>query len=206
MKPLPVNERFLSWQGEGIHIGKSAYFIRLQGCPVKCPWCDSASTWHPGHTPGHIEKALPSDLAAAALAHQCEIVVITGGEPAIHNLHELTTALAARNLPIHIETSGAFTLQGQFDWVTLSPKWQMPPLDETLAQANELKIIVETPDSPAQWAEALKGRHNSNHIWLHPEWSKAREPAILDTITNWVKKHGHPYRAGYQLHKLYGAE
>ena len=206
MKPLPINEHFHTWQGEGVHTGKSAYFIRLQGCPVKCPWCDSASTWHPDHTPGHIEKALPEELAQAALESRCEIVVITGGEPAIHNLHDLTSSIRSHKLPVHIETSGAFPLQGHFDWVTLSPKWPMRPIDEALQLADELKIIVETPDSPAQWAKELANRHNAQHIWLNPEWSKAQDPEVLEAITTWVKTHGAPYRAGYQLHKLYGVE
>ena len=62
----PVNETFLSWQGEGVHLGRKAFFIRLQGCPVKCAWCDSASTWHPQFVPKQVRKALPAELAAEA--------------------------------------------------------------------------------------------------------------------------------------------
>ena len=79
MNLLPVNERFHTWQGEGCHLGKSAYFIRLQGCPVKCPWCDSAGTWHPDYVPEVVEKADPEAIAESAFASGCEIVVLTGG-------------------------------------------------------------------------------------------------------------------------------
>ena len=60
----PVNETFLSWQGEGVHLGRKAFFIRLQGCPVKCAWCDSASTWHPQFVPKQVRKASAVELAA----------------------------------------------------------------------------------------------------------------------------------------------
>ena len=63
MRPLPIHERFFTWQGEGVHTGRSAYFIRLQGCPVKCPWCDSAGTWHPDWVPKDVEKISPKTLA-----------------------------------------------------------------------------------------------------------------------------------------------
>ncbi|MDG2170458.1 MAG: 7-carboxy-7-deazaguanine synthase QueE, partial [Opitutales bacterium] len=86
MKPLPVYETFYSWQGEGCHMGKSAFFIRLFGCPIKCPWCDSAGTWHPDFVPETIERISVEALVAQAKEHNPAIVVITGGEPCIHDL------------------------------------------------------------------------------------------------------------------------
>jgi len=106
MKALPVYERFHSWQGEGVHLGKSAFFIRLHGCPVHCPWCDSAGTWHPDHLPEKVDRIEPDELADEAFSSGCEIVVITGGEPAIHNLHDLAYQLRNRSLPVHLETCG----------------------------------------------------------------------------------------------------
>ena len=213
MTTLPVNERFHTWQGEGCHLGKSAYFIRLQGCPVKCPWCDSAGTWHPDHLPEELEKAEPEALAEAAFASGCEIVVLTGGEPAIHDLHELTHALRIRSLPVHLETCGAFPIRGDFDWITISPKWDALPLDENLVEAHELKIIVEDETSIEKWVAELEGRHQIENVWLHPEWSllndesrKQQGEAVLAIISEWVKEHGSPYRAGYQLHKVYDVD
>ena len=206
MKPLPVNECFHTWQGEGVHLGKSAYFIRLQGCPVKCPWCDSAGTWHPDWKPKDLDKVSPQTLARQARESGCEIVVITGGEPTIHDLSDLTQELSKQNLPVHLETCGGFPILGNFDWITLSPKWWQLPLDENLEQAHELKIIVEDTDSISKWTDELHDRHNCQHIWLHPEWSQVQNPKILESISNWVKTHGHPYRAGYQLHKVFNVD
>ena len=114
-RALPVYERFHAWQGEGAHMGKSAFFIRLHGCPVHCPWCDSAGTWHPDHVPDSIDRIEPIDLAEEALQSGCEIVVITGGEPSIHPLYDLVHELRIRSLPVQLETCGAFPVQGELD-------------------------------------------------------------------------------------------
>jgi 7-carboxy-7-deazaguanine synthase len=105
----PVNETFLSWQGEGVHLGRKAFFIRLQGCPVKCTWCDSASTWHPQFVPKDLRRASAADLAAEAVAARPEFVVLTGGEPCIHDLAPLVEALRSVGLPAHLETCLLYT-------------------------------------------------------------------------------------------------
>lgn len=187
-------------------MGRSAFFIRTFGCPVKCPWCDSAGTWHPDYIPEDIEKQSAVELAELAAVNNPDCVVITGGEPAIHDLSPLTTALHERGMQVHIETSGAFPLQGDFDWVTVSPKWQKMPLEENLIRADEIKIIIEDVNSIDRWDKEIHSFIKTPHVWLHPEWSRRSDPEILRSITEWVKEHGSPYRPGYQLHKLYQAD
>jgi 7-carboxy-7-deazaguanine synthase len=213
LKPLPVHERFFTWQGEGIHLGRSAYFIRTFGCPVKCPWCDSAGTWHPDHTPKNVEKAEVEDLVSSVIASKCEFVVITGGEPTIHDLSPLTSALHQEKIPVHVETCGAFPFRGDFDWVTLSPKWWKLPLEENISKASEFKIIVEDESSIEKWSQQFPLADFDVPVWLHPEWSALNDQAnpqrkkmVLSSISNWVKEHGAPFRAGYQLHKLYDVD
>lgn len=203
---IPVHERFYSWQGEGVHMGRAAYFIRTFGCPVHCPWCDSAGTWHPDHVPARVPREAPAVLADAAAASGCAFVVITGGEPAIHDLTELTGEIRRRGLPVHLETSGAFPLKGTFDWVTVSPKWGKELLDDVLAAANEIKIIVEEPESIGRWWERIAPHVGPVPVWLHPEWSVKEDSAVLSTISAWIRLHGDPFRAGWQLHKIYGVE
>ncbi len=202
----PVNETFLSWQGEGIHLGRKAFFIRLQGCPVRCTWCDSASTWHPNHVPKDIRKLSADALAAEAAAAQPEFVVITGGEPCIHDLNALIAALNKVKLPAHLETCGAYPVAAGFAWVTVSPKWNKPPIAEALAQANELKVIVEDAESIGKWLATLGGVWPCPTVWLHPEWSQRANPAVLRAITDAVKTFGAPLRAGWQMHKPYAAD
>ena len=200
---LPVHETFHTWQGEGAHSGRAAYFIRLFGCPIQCPWCDAAGTWHPDWIPERIDRIPVSELADRAAATRPAFVVITGGEPLIHDLGPLTRELHARGLPVHLETSGAFPLRGTFDWVTVSPKWAAPPIDPCLERANELKLIVEDSDSIRRWMEVLGDRSRAQWIWLQPEWSRRSDATVLNAISDWIRAHGDPFRATWQLHKLY---
>ncbi|MFO8027631.1 MAG: 7-carboxy-7-deazaguanine synthase QueE [Opitutales bacterium] len=203
---LPVHEQFYSFQGEGAHAGKAAYFIRTYGCPVHCPWCDSAGTWHPDYVPEKVNRIKVDELVAAAAATRAEFVVVTGGEPAIHDLRPLVEALHAAGLRAHLETSGAFPIKGEFDWITLSPKRWKRPLHENPAKADEFKIIVDSPGAIEEYTVILAAALNERPVWLHPEWSLRDNPEILNGITDWVKAHGAPYRAGWQLHKPYQAD
>lgn len=201
---LPIHEQFYTFQGEGTHAGKAAYFIRTFGCPVHCPWCDSAGTWHPDYLPERIDRINEETVAEAASATAAEFVVVTGGEPAIHDLTALVEALHQRGLPVHLETSGAFPIRGDFDWITLSPKRWKLPLAENFGRAHELKIIVDRREAIEEYTRLLEAPQVP--VWLHPEWSKREDPVILNAITDWVKQHGAPYRAGWQLHKPYRSD
>jgi organic radical activating enzyme len=200
---LPVHECFHTWQGEGVHTGRAAFFIRLFGCPVQCPWCDAAGTWHPDWIPERVERMSAEDLTRMAVEASPAIVVVTGGEPAIHDLGPLTRSLRSAGLPVHLETSGGFEIRGVFDWVTVSPKWQKPPLDACLQRADELKLIVEHADSIGAWWKQIGSKVRRVPVWLQPEWSRRTDPAVLGAISGWVKRHGDPFRAAWQMHKLY---
>lgn len=201
---LPIHEQFYSFQGEGAHAGKAAYFIRTFGCPVHCPWCDSAGTWHPDYIPENIDRVQEEALVAAATTSNAEFVVVTGGEPTIHDLNPLVDALHAAGLKAHLETSGAFPIKGKFDWITLSPKRWKLPLADNLSKADEFKIIVDSLNAIEEYTRDLEA--GGRPVWLHPEWSQRENRKILDTITDWIKDHGAPYRAGWQLHKPYQAD
>ena len=205
-KNLPIYERFFSWQGEGFHQGLSAYFIRTYGCPIKCSWCDSAGTWHSKFTPKRIKKIPVDELVIEAAKHEPNFVVITGGEPTIYNLNELTKSFSQINIPIHLETSGAFKIRGHFNWITVSPKEDKLPLIDNINMANEIKIIVDEKDVIAKWIKIIPEITNVKYVWLHPEWSKRNDPQILNAITNYVKNYGAPFRAGYQIHKIFSAD
>jgi organic radical activating enzyme len=150
---LPVVETFHSLQGEGLHAGRSAFFIRLAGCSVGCSWCDTKHSWP---VAAHGQRSL-GDLTAEALAAAnagAAFVVITGGEPQEQDLDPLCAALASTGLPLHLETSGTAPLSGRFAWITLSPKAHCPPGPELLAACDELKVVVHGPTDLA-FAEAM---------------------------------------------------
>lgn len=206
----PVYERFYTWQGEGMHLGRAAYFIRLYGCPQACPWCDSAGTWHRDYRPEGVTLMSAEELAQAVRAESPDgaFVVVTGGEPILFDLAPLVEALHALGRRVHIETSGIAPLRGNLDWVTLSPKpFGQWPLPEVVARADEVKIIVHEPGDIRAGLETLTGLREDAVIWLHPEWSKARErdAGVLNAITEAVKDDPR-LRAGYQMHKLYRAD
>jgi organic radical activating enzyme len=158
---LPVVETFHSLQGEGLQAGRSAFFIRLAGCTVGCPWCDTKHSWPQGSHPERSLAELAGEAATAAGAGAA-FVVITGGEPLHHGLDPLcealrrATASAERphGLPLHLETSGVDPLSGRFDWITLSPKRHRPPTSELLGACQELKVVVEQPED-LEFAEAM---------------------------------------------------
>jgi 7-carboxy-7-deazaguanine synthase len=177
---LPVMEHFYTLQGEGVYTGKAAYFIRLGGCDVGCVWCDVKDSWDGGKHP--LWKI--DDLVATAKETPAQIVVITGGEPLMHDLASITKSLHQAGLKTHIETSGSSPLSGELDWITLSPKKFKAPLPEVLPHASELKIVVFNK-SDFTWAEEWASKVSQEcRLFLQPEWSKAGQmtPLIVDYI------------------------
>jgi len=191
---LPVMEHFYTLQGEGFHQGKAAYFIRLGGCDVGCVWCDVKDSWDAEKHPKYEVRSLIAEVKKTP----AEIVVITGGEPLMHNLDELTKELQSAGLKTNIETSGAYPLSGTWDWICLSPKKFKAPLPAILPFANELKIVVFNK-SDFDWAEKYAALVSpSCKLYLQPEWDKSAEmtPLIIDYIK------GHPkWELSLQIHK-----
>ncbi len=191
---LPVMEQFYTLQGEGVHQGKAAYFIRLGGCDVGCVWCDVKDSWDAGKHPLFSLE----ELCENATIHPGEIVVITGGEPLMHDLTELISQLKKAGKKIHIETSGSSPLSGEPDWITLSPKKFKPPLPEIISIAHELKIVVFNK-SDFGWAEKFKALVNpSCRLFLQPEWDKAA--VITPLIIEYIKQHPE-WQLSLQIHK-----
>ncbi len=191
---LPVMEHFYTLQGEGYHQGKAAYFIRLGGCDVGCVWCDVKDSWDAEKHPKMTVESLKLQVKNTST----EIVVITGGEPLMHNLDELTSALKAEGLQTNIETSGAHPLSGAWDWICLSPKKFKAPLPGILLLANELKVVVFN-NSDFEWAETYAKQMNPEcKLYLQPEWDKAA--IVTPLIIEYIKAHP-KWELSLQIHK-----
>ena len=179
---LPLMEAFYTIQGEGYHSGKSAFFLRIGGCDVGCHWCDVKESWNADlHPPTEIYKMIDQ-----ILAYPAKTVVITGGEPLMWNMQPLTDSLHNKGMSVHIETSGAYPLSGDFDWICLSPKKNNPPKEAIIPKANELKVIIHNRND-FKWAEQFVSQCSSDcKLYLQPEWSKAKEmmPEIVDYVMN----------------------
>ena len=194
-KKLPVVEEFYSLQGEGYHTGKAAYFIRIGGCDIGCKWCDSAFTWDP-----LLHEVIDTrQLISNALQYPAGAVVVTGGEPLMWDLNYLCRGLKDENMEIFLETSGAYPLSGQWDWICLSPKMQNPPIKDICLKADELKVIISNL-SDIEWAkENAKLVSSDCHLYLQPEWSVHKE--ITPVIVEFIGKNPE-WRISLQAHKF----
>lgn len=191
---LPVVEEFFSLQGEGFHTGKAAYFIRLGGCDIGCSWCDSRFSWNPDIHPMVETK----DIIGRVIESGADSVVVTGGEPLMWTLDFLCYGLKSKNISTFIETSGAYPLSGKWDWICLSPKKNMPPLNEMCDVADELKVIIQEK-SDFEWAEKYKEMVSSGcRLFLQPEWS--RFETIIPEIVEYIKRNSQ-WRISLQVHK-----
>mgnify|MGYP006059672993 FL=1 len=188
-------EQFVTLQGEGFFTGKSAVFIRLAGCDVGCSWCDVKESWDADEHP--VLKV--EEIVDEVLKYPTDFVVITGGEPTLHNLNTLVKALKKYNKYIAIETAGTNPLPNGIDWVCFSPKKFKKPIDEIYSQVNELKVVINNI-ADIRWAQshADKITNDNAMLYLQPEWSKSDE--IIPKILSFLQENPQ-WRLSLQTHK-----
>ena len=216
-----VNEVFQTIQGEGRYTGTPAIFVRLQGCPVGCSWCDTKHTWEikdelrqplgdiviKTAETEHWAAVSAADLIAlfAREGYQAKHVVITGGEPCMYDLNPLCDALHDAGYSTQIETSGTFDIKAPAQtWVTVSPKVNMAGgykvLQSALDRANEIKHPVAMEKHVEELLQLLQQTDTTAKlIYLQPisQQRRATELAIAQ-----CKKHN--WRLSVQVHKYLG--
>jgi len=194
-KKLPLAEDFYTIQGEGYHTGKAAYFIRLGGCDIGCSWCDAKFTWN-----RHLHPLVNADeIIARALSFPAMSVVVTGGEPLSYPLGYLCRNLKDNGVKTYVETSGAYPVTGEWDWICLSPKKQSPPQPGIFKTADELKVIV-SDSTDLDWAEENARKVNKYcRLYLQPEWSRYEK--IVSGVIEYVKKNPE-WNISLQAHKF----
>lgn len=194
---LSIHETFQETiQGEGFWIGTPCDFIRLYGCPVRCPWCDT------GYADGGIEIAAKKREIADLIAElKSDRVVISGGEPfGQPNLKRLTEAILETGRNVSIETSGSYwqTLLSDV-WITLSPKEHLnsnfPVVAEFWQRANEVKIVIADGQEPYFYQQYWR---DDCPLFLQPEWSD-RDRTMPLTLS--LLKEFPQARLSPQLHK-----
>ena len=192
-------ESFYTIQGEGFHQGRAAYFIRLGGCDVGCVWCDVKESWDAGkHSLITVEKLVENVQHTPA-----KLVVITGGEPLMHDLDFLTQQLQQAGFETNIETSGSSPLSGSWNWICLSPKKFKAPLPEVVPFASELKIIIFNK-TDFKWAEEYAAQvAPACKLYLQPEWTKSAE--MMPLIVNYIMANPQ-WELSLQIHKYIGVE
>lgn len=216
MTTLPVNEIFFSLQGEGTYTGCPAVFIRLQGCSVGCPYCDTqyAQQCDPSlrrSDPAIVflkkrSNALYADLDSSWLVQEVNrrsqnrpIAVITGGEPCQYDLTPLTSALLSEGYPVHIETSGTELIRCHKECrITLSPK-RKAVREENWQRAQEIKLPVLTENDVQRYFERLKSLEKDVIICLQPV---SCDPTATTLCVRLCQEHN--WRLSLQMHKYLG--
>lgn len=218
-----INELFETIQGEGSFTGQPSIFLRLQGCPVGCSWCDTKHTWEiqlddQVSTSNMVSKPQESDHWASLSiedilsvfkeqGYQAKHVVITGGEPCMEDLTPLCNALESNGYSCQVETSGTFEIRvSETCWVTVSPKINMKGgykiLKSAMHRANEIKHPVAT-ENHVDELKALLIEHGveDKQVYLQPisQKQRATELAIKTCIEN-------NWRLSVQVHKYIGIE
>ncbi len=215
---LPINEIFESLQGEGSLTGSPAMFVRLQGCTVGCPWCDTKYTWplDPAEAiavSGVLAKERESasyafmdvaTIAKLATGYQARLVVITGGEPCAHDLRALTSALLAAGKRVQVETSGTELPRVPAEvFVTVSPKLDMPGgrvvLAEAVCRANEIKMPVGHHSDVTALQRLLHSTGARAPVFLQP---LSRSPKATRLCIDAATRFG--WRVSIQTHAYLG--
>lgn len=191
----PLMEHFYTIQGEGYYTGHAAYFVRLGGCEVGCVWCDVKDSWD-----AHRHSLVAVDeIMGFVTGSKAKLCVITGGEPAMYDLQPLVSALKRQGIQVNIETSGAYPIQGDLDWVCLSPKKFKFPITESLQKADEYKAVIYHP-SDIEWAASYaKDLKLGCKLYLQPEWSRAEK--VVPLIIDYVKQNPQ-WSISLQTHKF----
>lgn len=221
---LKINELFETIQGEGVHTGVPSIFVRLQGCPVGCPWCDTKHTWETKAEMATSPDAIimqteetehyfisdPAQLLAIfkQQGYYAKHVVITGGEPCMYDLVPLTRLLKEQGFTSQIETSGTFEVQCDPDtWVTVSPKINMrggyAVLESALRRADEVKhpIAMQKHIDELDALLAPLGEDVPKHICLQPISQQPRATSLA--IETCIRRN---WRLSLQTHKYIGIE
>ena len=215
---LKINEIFDTVQGEAYFTGTPATFIRLQGCPVGCHWCDTKHTWSEGLDKHQItiEEMLKKikDSPKWASVKETDVVdivtklrprhfVLTGGEPCSQDIFELTKLLASIG-SVQVETSGTHEIKVyKKTFVTVSPKIEMlgglKILSSALNRANELKMPINCLKDVQNLQKLVKKVNYSRLVWLQPVSQKEENTDLcVQTAMN------NNWRISIQTHKYMG--
>ena len=190
---MKVNEIFQSLQGEGFHTGTPAVFVRLSGCNLHCPFCDTH----------HDEGTEMSEQAIVEQAgrYATPLVVVTGGEPALQLTASLVDALHAIGKTVAVETNGTLPLPAQVDWITLSPKdaYLGDKAKPVLNYVDEIKVVFDGEHEPSMYP----GIMCTHARFLQPcdTGDPVRNAEIVNAAIEYIKKDPR-WKLSLQIHKI----
>lgn len=189
---MKVNEIFYSLQGEGYHAGTAAVFVRLSGCNLHCPFCD---TQHESGT-----EMTDEEIVEAVKPYPARLVVITGGEPSLQLTKSLVNALHDIDKMVAVETNGTHRLPGNVDWITLSPKdGYVDGAEVVLRIVDEIKVVFDGEHEPSRYP----GIMCTHAYFLQPcdTGDPVRNKAIAEAAIEYIKKDPR-WKLSLQIHKI----
>lgn len=189
---LPLNGVFgPTWQGEGPHAGRLCHFIRLGQCNLSCTWCDTPDTWDTlrydvgAHNPWTPVERIADQLAQLPPA---PLVVVSGGEPLLHQRRPAFTQLLAhltgRGITVHVETNAT-----------------IPPTEDAAARIGH---FTASPKLANNGADPLRRRIQPRALYALADLSEqgkacfkfvASTPADLDEVDTLADTYRIPSRA-----------
>ena len=188
-----ITEIFHSLQGEGYHSGMPAVFIRLGGCNLQCPFCDT-----PQRSGG--SQMTEAAIVAEATRWKVPLAVVTGGEPSLQLTASLVSALQDKGFLVCVETNGTRPLPANVDWITLSPKslWLGAEAEPVLTTAHELKVVYDDEHDPAAYSHIA-----AQHRFLQPcdTGDPTRNAIIMQQAADYCLQHPE-WRLSLQIHKI----
>jgi 7-carboxy-7-deazaguanine synthase len=219
----PVNNIYTCVQGEGVQTGVAMVLLRLHGCEVGCPWCDTKETWafDSALEAGGIEAALGANgrysyqtaeqIANYIVAHHPgpKWILVTGGEPAQYDCRDLVEGLHSRDYKLALETSGTEMghIGAGFDWVCVSPKLDMPGgkavKTAAMSSADEIKHVVGKQSDIDKLDALLAANDLKPDVQLCLQPVNASEKATQLCLAV-VQSRG--WRLSVQMHKYIGVD
>ena len=190
---MRVNEIFYSLQGEGYHSGTPAVFVRLSGCNLKCPFCD---TQHESGT-----EMSDEEIVEQVRQYPARMVVVTGGEPSLQLTRGFVNALHGIDKMVAVETNGTRRLPGNVDWITLSPKdgYLGEEASVVLPFVDEIKVVYDGIHAPGMYPGVMctHGR------FLQPcdTGDPVRNAEIIHATIEYIKKDPR-WKLSLQIHKI----
>ena len=194
VKMYKVNEIFYSLQGEGRWMGRPAVFVRMSGCNLKCPFCDTDFR-------GYREMSA-DDILSKCLEEggECRFIVLTGGEPSLQVDEQLIATLHQAGYYLSMETNGTHAIPEGIDWVTCSPKVDFTEGGELVVRkVDELKLIFDGEHEVSDHGIACTFRY------LQPcdVGNDSRNYLILSECIKYIKAHPE-WQLSVQMHKIVG--
>ncbi|MDQ1266213.1 MAG: 7-carboxy-7-deazaguanine synthase [Bacteroidota bacterium] len=205
---LEIHEIIHTLQGESTRAGCRVALVRLQGCNIRCKWCDTDYSIKRGQG----NKMAVDDIIAKVLSYQCSYVLITGGEPLFQeNVYPLMTKLCDLGLSVSLETSGSILIDRVDPRVIRIVDFKCPASGmekyniyenaALLTKNDEVKFVIADLND-YEWSKEILFRYNLHEKCRAVLFSPVSGAIDYMVLANKIITEKLPVRFQAQLHKI----